>query len=525
MTGNLKDDSVSEQNGCLFNNSGEIGVCAGGRSTRTHPNPQSLRRYQNGATRRTLWGLALTGLICEAVYLIAVVRLPWWRYCSTLRCWSNLLGDGLFPFAASLAGIALLAAAYLWGWRLVRRGADGGRTPHLRVAVWGGAVLFALTLFWLLPITSDLFTYLTQAHLFTDLGLSPYEAAPLQAGLEASQDPLLLAYPALYASKPSVYGPAWLLISAPGTLGGNDLIFGLIYLKGLATLAFLGCAWLVERILRQVRPAAAIEGLYLLAWNPLLLFMAAGDGHNDVVMIVLVLLALWLLLRERPGWAFAFLTLSVWVKYVSVLFFPLFIIYLFKVRDRSARRAFPLPSSGPDTATPTSPPQSSAQGAVTPTSPPRFAGGIEGGPLLPILGGLLVALAVTALVIAPFWSPSLITGLADRLLHPVNWQGGGSGLASRALILGLLLFGAAYLFLAWRLARQNASFQRLANACFEIALLAFVLGAARSQPWHLIWPAALAGLSDRRWAWPLVAALSVLMLVVQVWVEWGMPGW
>jgi hypothetical protein len=90
--------------------------------------------------------------------------------------------------------------------------------------------------------------------------------------------------------------------------------------------------------------------------------------------------------------------------------------------------------------------------------------------------------------------------------------------------LGLLAFSALYAALAGRVLQVGASFQELANACFIASLLAFVLGAARSQSWHLIWPATLAGMSDRRWAWPSVVALSGAMLVVQLWVEWGAPG-
>jgi hypothetical protein len=59
---------------------------------------------------------------------------------------------------------------------------------------------------------------------------------------------------------------------------------------------------------------------------------------------------------------------------------------------------------------------------------------------------------------------------------------------------------------------------------FLVSLLVFLFGAARSQPWHLIWPASLAGLSTQRWAWPMVILLSALMLVTQIWVEWGTPG-
>ena len=82
----------------------------------------------------------------------------------------------------------------------------------------------------------------------------------------------------------------------------------------------------------------------------------------------------------------------------------------------------------------------------------------------------------------------------------------------------------AWVVLIWRVRQGDGSAQPLVNAGFVASLLAFVLGGVRSQPWHLIWPLALAGLSDRKWAWPTVVVLTAVMLAVQVWVEWGTPG-
>jgi hypothetical protein len=145
--------------------------------------------------------------------------------------------------------------------------------------------------------------------------------------------------------------------------------------------------------------------------------------------------------------------------------------------------------------------------------------------------GSLVTATISALVCIPLTSGWGSTPsepwplkLAKRLLWPSNWGSAASDLAAWAMGAGLLLFGVAYLVLAARLLKRPISPQRLMNASFAVALLAFVLGAARSQPWHLLWPASLAGLSDWRWAWPLIAGLSAIMLVVQVWVEWGAPG-
>jgi hypothetical protein len=443
--------------------------------------------------------LLVAGLVSETVYLVVVVRLPWWRYGHSLHSWSQLLGRDLGMLAVCLAGVGVLAAAYLWGWQLVRKGRGA------RWIVWGFAALYALTLLWLMPITSDVFAYLGHAHLFTDLGLNPLQISPR----DVAGDGLLQAYPTHYASYPSIYGPAWVLLSAPGTLGPHDVVGGLSYLKGLAAVAYLGCAWLLERLLRQRRPAAALEGLYCFAWNPLVLLMAVGDSHNDVVMMALVLLALWFLLREWWVAAFGALALSVWIKAVAAIYVPLFFIYALGAR----LTRLGTPSTGREGLTQAG--SDISDGVLQERDCPHWMAAVAGG---------LALVGVSLLVLFPFWDPQLLPGMVGRLLRPANWQVGATALSARGLVLGLLLFALVYLVLAWRFVRRRRSFGRLASASFCVSLLAFLLGAARSQPWHLIWPAALAGLSDRRWAPAVVAGLSFVMLAAQLWVEWGAPG-
>lgn len=422
---------------------------------------------------RTRALLLVPGLISATVYVAVTRRLPWWSYGGTLQSWAHLLGDGREGFGLSLAGLGVLMVAYLWGWQIVHSGRGERRI------IWGFAGLFAAALFWLMPITSDLFAYLSQAHIFTDLGGNPLLDAPLDFN-----DPLVWAYPTFYASHSTVYGPAWLLLSAPGTLGRWDVVAGLLYLKGLSVTALFGCAWLLERISQIIRPASAMEGLYLFTWNPLVLMMAAGDGHNDIVMMALVLLSIWFLLRERWLLAFGALTLSMWIKYVSLILFPLLVLYVWRrlgARQRSKRWG-------------------------------------------PLVGGGLAIAFVSVCVFVPFWDLENTLHMVERFLWPVNWHRGGTHSSAWAMGVGLLLFAVAWVVLIWRVRQGDGSAQPLVNAGFAASLLAFVLGAARSQTWHLIWPLALAGLSDRRWAWPLVVVLTAVMLAVQVWVEWGAPG-
>jgi hypothetical protein len=431
--------------------------------------------------------LVVAGLVTEIVYLIAVARLPLWRHGGRLVGWSDLLGGRQHSPVGLVAVLSILVAGYLGGWYLL------ARRPHLpkhRIVIWSGAIVFSVTLVGLMPFTADLFTYLSQAHSLTDLRINPLFTAPMSAGA----DPLLAAYGTVYLSQPSAYGPVWVLLSAVGTLGPYDVGWGLLYLKALCVLSFLGCAWLLEKILQAIQPQRALLGLYLFAWNPLILLMAAGDAHNDIVMMLGVLLAFWLLLQEAWVPSFVVLTLSVLIKYVSIIFAAPFALYMWQVAPNRERL------------------------------------------------GALVRVAVAALVVFLVFSlPLLLFGeprnlsdpwflqLVSRFLRPRNWPRRYADMATWILVLGAVLFLAGYAILLWRFVVHRGRLPQLAlskfmDLSFVLSLLAFLFGLARSQPWHLIWPAALAGLSSKRWAWPVTAGLSIVLLASQVWVEWGAPG-
>ena len=79
------------------------------------------------------------------------------------------------------------------------------------------------------------------------------------------------------------------------------------------------------------------------------------------------------------------------------------------------------------------------------------------------------------------------------------------------------------LVLTKRYIRRVERFQSFGSWMFLTALAVFGLGAARSQPWHLVWPLSLAGLSDLRWSRFAVGVLSVVMVGAQIWIEWGAP--
>ena len=83
---------------------------------------------------------------------------------------------------------------------------------------------------------------------------------------------------------PSPYGPLWEALAA-GTslLGGNILWNNLILFKVLVVLAYGVSVGLTYGILRSWKPDWALRGTLFFAWNPLVLFEVAGNGHNDAI--------------------------------------------------------------------------------------------------------------------------------------------------------------------------------------------------------------------------------------------------
>lgn len=146
-------------------------------------------------------------------------------------------------------------------------------------------------------------------------GLNPYYEVPPQAVIGLPFDPPMMRM---------TYGPLWALISWLIT----KATAGSVFWSAVAFKALLVTAWCaVLRIVgalvegRSVREQCA--ALLVVGWLPLGPVQIAGDGHNDVLMLVFIVAWLLLLDRGRPLLATAALALSVCVKYVSA---PLFLV-------------------------------------------------------------------------------------------------------------------------------------------------------------------------------------------------------
>lgn len=185
-------------------------------------------------------------------------------------------------------------------------------------ARWGiGAIVLLHVLFLLAPplLSSDVFNYLDAGRLDALHGLNPYLAAPLMR----PGDPAFAFTGMAWAGAPSVYGPAFTLLTA--ALAPLGMAAGLWALKALAAAASLACTGLVWACARRAgRPplrAALFFGL-----NPIVLLAGVGGAHNDLAMTALVLLGVWLALGERTRPAAAAVVGAAAVKLSAALVLP-----------------------------------------------------------------------------------------------------------------------------------------------------------------------------------------------------------
>lgn len=233
---------------------------------------------------------------------------------------------------------AALFALYVWLLYLYRGGAL--RTRRARTLALIFPVLFNIGLLIGRPYLSiDIFSYMAHGYLGTLPGGSPY----LQPALDVEMTqlgPRIVPWGWRPVHGLSPYGPLWTLFEIAVMRVTGEIAPAMLLMKALVTAASLLSGALIWSILGRVRPADQLLGTLLYLWNPMIVVEFAGEGHNDALMIVWVLLALLLTLRQRAVFAIPALALGMLTKYLPLLLLPAQLLYLWRTApDR--RRLIP----------------------------------------------------------------------------------------------------------------------------------------------------------------------------------------
>jgi hypothetical protein len=186
-----------------------------------------------------------------------------------------------------LVAFAAYAAVSLLVWR-------AAPNPRLTLFIVGFALVFRLIVVFQPPsLSTDIWRYVWDGHI-SAAGINPYRFAP--------SDPALLAHRTDFW--PIINHPTWVTMYPPL----SQRIFAVIAaLGGAAPLAYklvftlfdLGCIGLILVLLKRLN--LPLQRVVLYAWHPLVIMEFAGSGHQDVLGVFFMLLALAMVRRGETN--------------------------------------------------------------------------------------------------------------------------------------------------------------------------------------------------------------------------------
>ncbi len=349
--------------------------------------------------------------------------------------------------AGGLYALLLVAVYGLYGLAYLRLRQRPLPLPQLLLIT----LLFGLLLLPAFPINAtDIYRYIIRGRVGSLYGASPFTTAPDQF----PTDPFL-PLAGEWANETSPYGPVWEMVAAGVTaVSGDNLFLNLLLFKGLGLLLHLVATILIWHLAKDGHQSTNQSPTAILwAWNPALLLTFVINAHNDIFMLVWLLLGNLLIQRQRPTAGFLVMALAPLTKPIGLLPLPFFWLASWRHMAGNERWRYT---------------------AVT------------------LIGSLILAL----LAFAPFGSP---WGLAQRLLREASGVGGFS--ISATLILSLWSLGSnldvswilnagRWLFFsyalgqAWQVWHGRSPQHSTANI-----FLAYILTAFSFRIWYAVWPA------------------------------------
>lgn len=194
-----------------------------------------------------------------------------------------------------------------------------------RVVLISTAALLALVLLAPPLLSTDIFSYDAYGRMSALYGANPYVHGPSWipwdrvSGLIGAQ----------WSNIPTVYGPLFTALSyvlAPLSIAASVVAYKSV--AALSSLVIVAVVWKGAR-LRGLDPVKAVA---LVGLNPIIVVYGVGGGHNDLLMLALLMTGVYALLRQRGRTGGALMVTAIAVKMTAGLMLP------FALADGTHRR-------------------------------------------------------------------------------------------------------------------------------------------------------------------------------------------
>lgn len=279
----------------------------------------SAKGATRDATAATLWlRVGLPGLLASAVMAVGALGVGWVAPASELATGpvlgaarESLIGSVLFKLVL-IVGVGWLLRTWLTTARL-SYGLDvtGARRLGAMALVWSVPLVAAPVLF-----SRDVFSYIALSRL-APAGIDPYEhgTGALPSFWADGADPL-------WMDAPTPYGPLWMTLSSVTYhLTEAEPALALLAFR---LLALAGVALLVVLVPRLAQLAGTDPGqaTWLIVANPLVIFHFVSSGHNDALMVGLLVAGLVIALHNRLVLAVVLVSAAGAIKAPALLALP-----------------------------------------------------------------------------------------------------------------------------------------------------------------------------------------------------------
>lgn len=218
------------------------------------------------------------------------------------------------PLSTAIYFILILSSFFIY----VRLISNTASLSKKIVAIFVG--ISCILVFAYPALSHDFFNYMFDARVVTEYGLSPY----FFKALDFPDDTWTRFMRWTHRYYP--YGPVWLgLTLIPSWIGMSKFVLTLWLYKLLFLGAYVGNSILLYKLARQKAHLQSEEVVLFFALNPLILIESLISPHNESIMLFFTLLALYWFAKNKL-FAYGVLLLSVGIKFVSILFLPLFFV-------------------------------------------------------------------------------------------------------------------------------------------------------------------------------------------------------
>lgn len=257
-----------------------------------------------------LGGLVASGLIVVLTAANTRQLLP-----SSIRVSTPSYLAGAFAHSGvdvGLSGLIIVLGLMCVFYALAVRVAD-------RLPMWGllMAIAALYTLVLLAPpiLSTDMFSYVAYSRLGALYHINPYVHGPDAISWDA-------LYPFVsprWITTPTVYGP---LFTALGyLLASFDVAAQVLVYKLASAVSSLSVIVIVWRA-AALRGLNQVKAVTLVGLNPVVILYGVGGGHNDLLMLAVLMGAVYLGLRQRDGASGALLVVAAAVKLSGGLLLP-----------------------------------------------------------------------------------------------------------------------------------------------------------------------------------------------------------